>query len=50
MNLLIVLLILLILCGGGAWPSFGWHHYGYWPSGVVGVLVLLIVLRLLGII
>lgn len=38
-----VLLIVLILALLGALPAWGWHNYGYAPSGG---LVLLIVLLL----
>jgi hypothetical protein len=49
MNLLIIVLIILLLAGGGAWPAWGWHNMGYWPSGIIGVLLLIVVLKLLGV-
>jgi Protein of unknown function (DUF3309) len=43
---LIVLLIALLL---GALPGWGYHSYGWGPSGIVGVLlVVLVVFLLLG--
>ena len=45
-SLLIVVLIILLVAGG---PYTGWHPYGYWPSGMIGVvLVILLVLLLMG--
>lgn len=46
-TLLIIILILLLVGSVPAWPySSGW---GYWPSGGLGVLLLIIViLALLG--
>lgn len=40
-----VLLVILVLLLVGALPPLGLHPYGYWPSGGLG-LVLLIVLIL----
>jgi hypothetical protein len=47
MLLLLILLIVLLLGAAPAWPySRGW---GYYPSGTVGtVLVIMVVLMLLG--
>jgi hypothetical protein len=42
--LLIVLVILLLFGGIGTWPSFGYHHYGYGPSGLLLVLVVIILI------
>lgn len=49
----IVLIVLLVLFCLGGLPAFGvWHGdyvYGYWPSGLGGlVLIVLIVLLLTG--
>lgn len=48
-TLLIIILILLLIGALPAWPySRGWG-YGYYPSGLLGVLLLIIViLALLG--
>lgn len=46
MNLLVFLLILFLLLG--ALPGWGWHHYGYGPSGILGfILIVLLILALL---
>jgi hypothetical protein len=45
MNL--VLLIVLILLLVGALPNFGYHSYGYAPSGLVGVVVIVLLVLLL---
>lgn len=50
---LILLIILILLLVGGI-PTAPWwgpegHHYGYGPSGIVGVvLIVLVILLLLG--
>ncbi len=45
----LILVILLIVILLGAWPTWGWHNYGYVPSGGLGlVLIVLLVLLLLG--
>jgi hypothetical protein len=43
----LVLLILLILLLVGGLPTWGYHSYGYAPSGVAGLLVLVILILLL---
>ena len=49
MSLIVILLIVLLVLGVGAYPGFGWHSYGYGPSGLIGLLlVVLLVLFLLG--
>jgi hypothetical protein len=46
MWLLIVVLLVLLLAGG---PYTGWHNWGYYPSGAIGlVLVVVVILVLLG--
>lgn len=47
---IILIVILILLCLGGL-PEVGpWpHQYGYYPSGIIGViLVVLLILLLLG--
>jgi len=45
---LILLIILLVLLLGGL-PTWGYHHYGWGPSSLIGVvLVVLLCLMLLG--
>ena len=52
MNILVVLIIMLLLIGGGGYYG-GWHTefpgwtYG-WGGGIVGIILLLVILRLLG--
>ena len=45
MGLLLLILVILFLVGG--LPRWGYHSYGYAPSGVVGVVLLVIVSLLL---
>lgn len=42
--LLVVILLILVICGG--LPSWGIHHYGYGPSSI-GFVVLIVLLILL---
>jgi len=45
----IVLIVLLIALLLGALPGWGYHQYGMYPSSIVGVLlVVLVVFLLLG--
>jgi hypothetical protein len=47
--ILIILLLVLLLGGLPVAPWGGWHNLGYAPSGMVGVILLvLLVLVLLG--
>lgn len=50
MNTWIVILIILLLFGGvGAAPHWGYHAYGWGPSGGLGlVLLILVILALAG--
>jgi len=43
---LVLLIILIILLLGGL-PTWGYHSYGYGPSGLVGVLVIVLIILLL---
>jgi len=43
----LVLLILLILLVVGGLPTWGYHDYGYGPSGLGGVIVLILLILLL---
>jgi hypothetical protein len=46
MTLILVLLVVLLLVG---LPQTGWHQFGYGPSGVLGlVLVVVLILVLFG--
>ena len=45
---LILLIVLLVLVFGGL-PRWGYHSYGYGPSGIVGViLIIVLILFLMG--
>jgi len=49
MNLGVVLLIVLVVVLLGGLPNWGYHQYGWGPSGIVGILlVVLLVLLLMG--
>jgi hypothetical protein len=41
----LIVIILLILCIGGL-PNFGYHSYGYAPSGGFGLSLLVVVILL----
>jgi hypothetical protein len=43
----IILLILLLLVVLGGLPNLGFHSYGYGPSGVGGVLLVVVLVLLL---
>jgi hypothetical protein len=48
-NLGILVLIIILLLAFGGLPKWGYHHYGYGPSGLLGVvLVIVVVLALMG--
>jgi uncharacterized protein DUF3309 len=45
---LILLIVLLLLLFGGL-PRWGYHSYGYAPSGILGtILIIVLILFLLG--
>ena len=43
---LLLLIIVLVLVFGGL-PRWGYHSYGYAPSGLAGVLLIIIIVMLL---
>jgi hypothetical protein len=45
MSLLLLIVLILLLFGG--LPRWGYHSYGYGPSGIVGVLVIVALVLLL---
>lgn len=48
-NLAIIVIILLLVGAFGGLPKWGYHNYGYGPSGVVGViLVIVLILAVMG--
>lgn len=47
MGLLLLIVLIILLCGG--LPTWGYHSYGYAPSGALGfVLIIVVVLLVLG--
>jgi hypothetical protein len=46
-NMGLVLLIILIVLLLGGLPTWGYHSYGYGPSGIVGVLLIVLIVLLL---
>jgi hypothetical protein len=45
MGLLLLIVLIALLFGG--LPNWGYHSYGYAPSGIVGVLVIVFLVLLL---
>jgi hypothetical protein len=45
MSLLLVILIVLLVVGG--LPHWGYHSYGYYPSGLGTILVIVLIVLLL---
>lgn len=43
----IVVLIVVVLMLFGAWPAFGFHGYGWGPSGALGFVLLVVVVLIL---
>ncbi len=43
----LVLLVLLLLIVFGGLPMWGYHDYGYVPSGIGGLILLILVILLL---
>ena len=43
----IILIIILLMVVFGGLPNFGFHNYGYGPSGIGGFLLLIILILLL---
>jgi len=43
---LILLIVLLVLVFGGL-PNWGYHSYGYGPSGIGGLLLVIVLILLL---
>ena len=47
MSLLLIVILLVIVFGGLPQVSGGWHSYGYAPSGIVFVLLIVLVVLVL---
>ena len=47
MGLILLIVLLLFLVGG--LPNWGYHSYGYGPSGIIGtILIIVLILFFLG--
>ena len=47
MNLILLVVVILLVVGG--LPNWGYHQYGYGPSGIGGlILIVLLILLLTG--
>lgn len=42
-----LLLIILLLVAVGGWPSWGYHSWGYTPSSIVGIVLIVLCILLL---
>jgi hypothetical protein len=45
MSLLILIVLLLLVLGG--LPTWGYHQYGYAPSGIGGIILIIVVILFL---
>jgi hypothetical protein len=45
MSLLLVIIVLIVVFGG--LPNWGYHSYGYYPSGLGGIVLIILVVWLL---
>jgi hypothetical protein len=45
--LMTILLVLLIVALLGGLPATGLHGHGYWPSGIVGLLLIILIVVIL---
>jgi uncharacterized protein DUF3309 len=45
MSLLLLILLVVFLFGG--LPNWGYHSYGYAPSGIVGVVLIVVLIMFL---
>ncbi len=43
----LVFLILLVLIVLGGLPTWGYHSYGYAPSGIGGIILIILIIMLL---
>ncbi len=47
--MILILIVILIICAIGGLPTWGYHNYGAGPSGLIGlILVVLLIMFLLG--
>ena len=45
MSLLVLILLLVLVLGG--LPNWGFHNYGYGPSGIGGIILIILIILLL---
>lgn len=45
--LLLILIIILVVAAFGGLPGVGILHAGYFPSGIAGILILILIILLL---
>jgi hypothetical protein len=45
MSLLLLIVLLLLVFGG--LPTWGYHNYGYGPSGIGGIILIILLILLL---
>ena len=45
--IVLILIIVLVIAAFGGLPSIGLVHFGYFPSGILGLIVLILVIMLL---
>jgi hypothetical protein len=45
MSLILLVLVILLVVGG--LPNWGYHQYGYGPSGIGGVILIVLLILLL---
>jgi len=46
MNLILLVVLLLLVLGG--LPTWGYHSYGWRPSGIGGILLIIVLVLFLG--
>ncbi len=45
--IVLILIIILVIAAFGGLPSIGLVHFGYFPSGILGLVVLILIIMLL---
>lgn len=45
--IVLILIIVLVIAAFGGLPSLGLVHFGYFPSGILGLIVLILIIMLL---
>lgn len=47
MGTVLLIIVVLLLIGVFPYGGTGWHGAGYWPGGIVGVLLVILIVWLL---